>query len=201
MSLLVETIRVDYGKLLNISYHNERMERTLSNLFGKQGTVCLEKIIDVPQSALYGVYKCRVVYDDKNTEIEFIPYILKKVSSLRLVYDDLISYTYKYTDRRNINRLLDLRGGCDDILIIKNGMVTDTSYANVILKDKNGKWVTPSTYLLNGTRRSKLLNSKCIAEADIRVADLDKYSEVRLINAMIGIDDSVSVPVNNIMLL
>ncbi len=71
----------------------------------------------------------------------------------------------------------------------------------MILKDQNGNWITPSTYLLNGTRRSKLLNSKCIAEADIRVADLDKYSEVRLINAMIGIDDSVSVPVNKIILL
>lgn len=200
MSLLVETIRVDYGKLLNINYHNERMERTLSNLFGKKGSVCLEKIINVPQSALDGVYKCRVVYDDKNTEIEFIPYIIKEVSSLRLVYDDHISYSYKYTDRRNINRLLDLRGGCDDILIIKNGKVTDTSYSNVVLKDQNGKWITPSTYLLNGTRRSKLLYNKSIAEADICVADLNKYSEVKLINAMIGIDDSMSVPVSEIML-
>lgn len=189
------------GKLLNINYHNERMERSLFDLFGKKSPVYLEKIIDVPMSALNGVYKCRVVYDDKNTEIEFIPYIIREVRSLRIVYDDGISYSYKFADRLNLNRLFGLRGECDDILIIKNGLVTDSSYANVILKNKNGNWVTPSSCLLKGTRRSKLLNDKCISEADITVADMDKYSEIRLINAMIGIDDSISIPVNELLRL
>lgn len=199
MSLLVETIKVVGGKLMNITYHNERMELTLYDLFGKKGSVNLEKIIEVPHSALDGIYKCRVVYDIKITEIEFIPYILKDLRSLRLVYDDNISYSHKYTDRININSLMDQRKGCDDILIIKNGKVTDTSYANVILKDQNGNWITPSSYLLNGTRRSNLLNNRCITEADIHADDLKKYSEIRVINAMIGIDDSMSIPVNKIL--
>jgi 4-amino-4-deoxychorismate lyase len=201
MSLLVETIKVEHGKLLNITYHNERMERSLSELFGKKGTVYLEKIIDLPQSVSEGIYKCRVIYDEKNTEIEFVPYIHRKVRSLRLVYDDSISYSYKFADRLNLNRLFDLRGDCDDILIIKNGMVTDSSYANVILKNQNGNWVTPSTYLLKGTRRSCLLNDKSISEADISAADLDNYSEFRIINAMIGIDDSESIPVRELLLV
>ena len=199
MSLLVESIKVLDGKLLNINMHNERMERSLLDLFGKRGTVLLEKIIEVPQSALIGVYKCRVVYDDKNIEIEFIPYIFRKVRSLRIVYDDFISYSYKYADRSELKRLFDLRGECDDILIIRNGLVTDSSYANVIMRDKDGKWVTPSSCLLKGTRRSQLLSDKRVSEADIPVTDLDKYTEIRLINAMIGIDDSESIPVSELL--
>lgn len=201
MSLLVESIKVLDGKLLNINKHNERMERSLFDLYGKKGTVSLEKIIEVPQSALYGVYKCRVVYDDKNTEIEFIPYIIREVRSLRIVNDDDISYSYKFADRLNLSRLFDLRGECDDILIIKNGLVTDTSYANVILKDHNGRWCTPSSCLLKGTRRSQLLDDKSLTETRISVADLENYSEIRLINAMIGIDDSESIPVSELLSL
>lgn len=190
---------MEHGKLLNITYHNERMERTLFDLFGKKGAVALEKIIEVPDYASEKLYKCRVVYDEKYTKIEFTPYVLKSIESLRMITDNMISYSYKYTNRSNINRLLDLRGGCDDILIIKNGKVTDTSYANVILKDQNGTWVTPSSYLLRGTRRSNLLKNKYITETDVYAADLNKYSEIRVINAMIGIDDSMSIPVNRIL--
>jgi 4-amino-4-deoxychorismate lyase len=175
------------------------MERSLFDLFGKKGTVSLEKIIAVPQSAQDGVYKCRVLYDQNITTIEFIPYIIREVRSLRIVYDDGISYSYKFSDRLSIKRLFDLRGKCDDILIIKNGLVTDSSYANVILKDQNSDWITPRSCLLKGTRRSQLLNDKCISEAEISVADLKKYSEIRLINAMIGIEDSESIPVSEIL--
>lgn len=199
MSLLVESIKVQDGKLLNINQHNERMERSLFDLFGKKSTVYLEKIIDVPASARKGIYKCRVVYDDISTEAEFIPYIIHEVRSLRIVYDDEISYSYKFAERSDLIRLYGLRGECDDILIIKNGLVTDTSYANVILKDKNGTWFTPSSCLLKGTRRSKLLNDKIISEADISVGHLNKYSELRIINAMIGIDDSKSIPVSELL--
>jgi 4-amino-4-deoxychorismate lyase len=174
------------------------MGRSLKDLFGIKGDVHLEKIIDVPQNALKGVYKCRVIYDEKNVEIEFIPYVLRPVRSLRLVNDDNISYSYKFTDRTKIERLSELRGGCDDILIIKNGMVTDTSFANVIFMDINGNWVTPSTCLLKGTRRFNLLNNRIITEKDIHVYDLKHYIEIKLINAMIGIEDSEKIKITDL---
>jgi 4-amino-4-deoxychorismate lyase len=90
---------------------------------------------------------------------------------------------------------MDQRGGSDDILIIKNGMVTDTSYSNVIFRDKIGNWVTPSTCLLKGTRRLNLLKNRIITETDIRVSDLKYYNEIRLINAMIGIGDSEKIQI------
>jgi len=199
MSRLVETIKVDNGKLLNICYHNERMGRSIKDLFGNKGDVHLEKIIDVPHYALKGVFKCRVIYDEKNIEIEFIPYVLQPVRSLRLVNDDSISYSYKFTDRTKIERLMDLRGGCDDILIIKNGMVTDTSYANVVFRDFNGNWVTPSTCLLKGTRRFNLLNNRIITETDIHVSDLNHFNEIMLINAMIGFGESEKIPITELI--
>lgn len=199
MSLLVETIKSENGKLLNISFHNERMIRSLYELFGHRAETDLNNIITVPPFAIRGLFKCRVVYDDKSMEIEFVPYKIRMVNSLKVVTDNNIHYPHKYTDRSAINKLTELKGECDDILIIQNGMVTDSSYANVIFKNLNGNWVTPSTYLLSGTMRSALLKLGLISETRISYRDIEKYSEVRLINAMIGIDDSVGIPVQNIL--
>jgi len=198
MSLLVETIRTEKGKLLNISFHNERMVRSLYEVFGLRNEPDLGKIIDVPEFALKGIYKCRVEYDQKIRKIEFLPYKINVIRSLKLVEDNTIEYAYKFTDRKRIEELVATRGEDDDILIIKDGMVTDTSYANVVFKDFNGNWVTPSTYLLPGTRRANLLKHKLIIEASIAYKDINKYSEVRLINAMLGLYDTEGIPVGNI---
>ncbi len=199
MSLLVETIKVENGALLNISFHNERMNRSLFEVFGLRNETDLEKIIKVPAFACNGIYKCRVEYDDKTTKIEFLPYIIRPVRSLKMIHDDNISYSYKYIERDDIHRLMEMRGDCDDILIIKKGMVTDSSYSNVVFRDLNGNWVTPSTYLLPGTRQASLLQMGQITETIIAYRDINKYTELKLINAMIGIDDTEGIPVGNII--
>ena len=94
---------------------------------------------------------------------------------------------------------MEMRGDCDDILIINKGMVTDSSYANVVFRDLDGNWVTPSTYLLSGTKRASLLQKGLIKETIITYRDLNKYTEVKLINAMIGIDDTEEILVSNII--
>lgn len=199
MYLLVETIRVENGIPLNISFHNDRMIRSLYGIYGLRKEPFLDKILKVPEFAGSGVFKCRVMYDDKTSDIEFIPYTFRSVRSLKLITDENICYPYKFIARDKINRLMERRGDCDDILIIKNGMVTDTSYSNVIFKDNNGNWVTPSAFLLPGTRRANLLKNGLITEAKILVTDLFKYSEVKLINAMLGIDETEGIPVASII--
>jgi 4-amino-4-deoxychorismate lyase len=94
---------------------------------------------------------------------------------------------------------MEMRGDCDDILIIKKGMVTDSSYSNVVFKDLNGSWVTPSTYLLPGTRRASLLMRGEITECEIRSIDIGMYTELKLINAMLGLNDTEGIPVTNII--
>ena len=198
MSRLVETIKSENGILQNISFHNERMIRSLYEVFGIKKESNIGSIITVPQFAMNGIYKCRVVYDDKNIEIDFQKYNIRPVRTIKIVEDNDINYPHKFTDRENINRLFELREHCDDILIIKKGMITDSSYANVILKDPNGKWVTPSSCLLPGTRRASLLQRKEISEAVITYNDLHKYLEIKLINAMIDIDDTMGIPISQI---
>jgi len=198
MCRLVETIRAENGKLMNISYHNDRVMRTLYDIYGLKSGIDLENSIVIPPFALHGIYKCRVLYDNKSIEIEFLKYAISHVRSLKLVYDDSINYSYKYANRENIDKLMQLREKCDDILIIKNGMVTDSSYANVIFLDKNGVWYTPASYLLPGTMRASLLKKRQISETEIRMTDIKKYTELRLINAMRDIESSAGVPVSHI---
>ena len=198
MSRLVESIKIENGNMLNVGFHNERMIRSLYGIFGVKKEPDIEKLIVVPEFAKTGVYKCRLIYDDKSSHVEFIPYIIKPVRSLKLIIDENICYPYKYVERDNLNRLMDLRGDCDDILIVKNGMVTDSSYANVVFSDSAGKCVTPATFLLPGIMRASLLSRGLLMEVSISSSDIKKYTEVKLINAMFGLDDTQPIPINSI---
>lgn len=200
MSLLVETIRIEDGIPVNISFHNERMMRTMRDLFSIAIPVDLLDILTVPDNAKMGIFKCRVEYDREVRKIEFVRYYIKPVNSLKLTEDNHISYPFKFSDRRMLDELLKRRGDCDDILIVRNGMITDTSYANVVLKNQTGKWFTPTTFLLPGTRRARLLQQGIIGETKISLNDLKKYSEIRLINAMIGIDDTEGIPCSKVII-
>jgi 4-amino-4-deoxychorismate lyase len=199
MSLLVESIRVENSELLNISFHNERMQKSILDLFGKSYKPDLEYEIKIPDHAGRGILKCRIEYDTIIRKIEFIPYNMKIVRSLKLVEDNTIEYAYKFADRAKIEKLVSERGNCDEILIVKNGMITDSSYANVIFRDHEGRWITPLTYLLAGTRRASLLLSGEISEAIVTYNDIGNYSEVKLINSMIGIDDTKGIPITSVI--
>jgi 4-amino-4-deoxychorismate lyase len=196
---LVETIRVENGKLQNIDFHNERLIRSLHAVFSLKTAIDLEKIITICETAQRGIFKCRVEYDREIRKIEFLPYVIKPIKSLKLIEDNKIDYRFKFTDRTAIERLMTNREECDDILIVKNGYVTDSSYANLVFKTRSGNWVTPSTYLLQGTRRTGLLKHGVITEAAIRLDDIQNYTEVRLINSMIGINETVGIPVSKII--
>ena len=68
---------------------------------------------------------------------------------------------------------------CDDILIVKQGFITDTSYSNVLFY--NGKeWLTPTHPLLKGTQRASLLDQEIIRVAEIRLEDLHHFKKVTL---------------------
>ena len=80
---------------------------------------------------------------------------------------------------------------------IKNGLVTDTSFSNVLLY--NGiDYFTPKTPLLVGTKRSLLLSQGLIKEKDIDVAQLSDYQHIILINAMMGIADGLVIPISQV---
>ena len=99
MSLLFETIKVKDGNFCNLHYHSERMNGAREKLFGSANSIDLEGILTVPENCKTGIYKCRVEYDYYIHRIEFIPYKIRKIKTLQLIFDDEISYRYKYSNR------------------------------------------------------------------------------------------------------
>ena len=197
MSLLIESIKLLDGTFYNLSHHEQRMNRSLKSLCGVHDHVDLEVLLSKVDVPTQGLFKCRIVYDDTSREIELQPYQYKKIQSLRVVEHDRINYEFKYTDRKLINRLYELRKDCDDILIVKRGFVTDSSYSNIVFR-RNNHWVTPWSALLKGTQRQKLLDQNIIQEDDIRLEDIRTFQSFKLINAMFEFDGD-QIDVSNIV--
>lgn len=197
MSLLIESIKLLDGQFHNLFYHEQRMNRALKMLCGTQDHFNLEEFLQHVEKPQSGLYKCRLVYDDQSREIEFVPYQPKVIQNLRIVEHDRISYEFKFTNRKLITRLFDLRKECDDILIVKKGYVTDSSYANIVFR-RGKKWLTPWSALLKGTMRAQLLERNEIGEEEIRVEDIKNFESFKLINAMLEFDGP-EIEVSNIV--
>ncbi|MCD8041569.1 MAG: aminotransferase class IV family protein [Tannerellaceae bacterium] len=190
----VESLRIENGQICHLRYHNERMNRTRREVLG-----CID-LIDLRGYIHPGQYreitKCRVEYRENVLKVEFDPYRLREIRTLKPVTCDSVCYHYKSTNRDCLNKLFALREECDDILIIKNGLLTDTFAANVALY--NGKeWHTPTTPLLPGTTRARLLDQGTIKEQDIPLTALSNYQTIRIFNAMINFG-RIELPVSAI---
>lgn len=197
MSLFIESIKLVDGKFCNLFYHEQRMIRSLEQVCGMDEDIDLEKFLSELEVPSKGLFKCRIVYDEVKKDIEFIPYQSKEIKSLKVVEHDRISYEYKYTDRKTIDKLHEQREGCDDILIVKKGNVTDSSYANIVFR-KGKNWYTPWSPLLKGTMRQNLIDNEKISPEVISVDDIKKYKTFKLINAMFEFDGP-EIDVSNII--
>lgn len=131
-----------------------------------------------------GRFKLRLKYDYKLRSVEFLEYKLRTVNSLRLIAIQHETMLYKQSDRRIIDAAFAQRGDCDDVLLTRNGMIADTSYANIALFDGH-HWKSPRIPLLYGTRRAFLLDQKIIQPEDIHVDDLSRFTLLRMFNALI----------------
>ncbi len=185
MSLLLESIKLLNGEYQNLFYHEQRMNNSLRVLFGENQWFNLEEFMSQLEKPASGLFKCRITYDDQSKDVEFIPYVPKSIQYLKLVEDDDIDYEHKFVDRKQIDRLFMQRSTCDDILIVKEGRITDSSYSNIVFRRKNS-WYTPWSALLKGTMRQNLLEWNDIEEEDIFVEDIKSFDSFKLINAMLG---------------
>lgn len=187
MSRLIESIKLDNGRFHRLHFHQARVDRSLIDLFQLKGAINLADELSKQAVPKAGIYKCRVVYQDRVESIEFILYEPKSIQSLKVVHDEAITYACKYENRSRINALMEQKQSCDDILIVKNGFVTDSSISNIIFFD-GYKWVTPNTPLLKGTMRQFLLEAAEIKEEAITLQNIHSFKTFRLINAMLGFD-------------
>ncbi len=177
----LETILCNHGVAHHLSYHQQRLDSTLKK-FNSSTSYPLSELITPPDDVLY---RCRFLYDESQYYIEYLPYIPKNITSLRLIHDNTIEYSSKYSNRSSLDKLFDTRDGCDDILIVKNGYLTDTPIANIALFIDN-QWLTPDTPLLEGTTRLRLIDEGKIIPARLSVSDALKAPKIALMNAMIG---------------
>lgn len=179
--MVFETICCIDGAAQHLAYHQARLDHALQTL-GANEKIDLASSINPPEE---GMYRCRFVWNPLNTSIEFIPYTPRSITSLTLIYDDTIEYSLKYSDRQHLNTLFELRGECDDVVIVKNSLLSDTTIANLALKI-DGQWYTPESPLLEGTTRARLLDEGFLLTAPLSPSDLANASSIAIMNAMVG---------------
>ena len=110
-----------------------------------------------------------------------------------------LDYSYKYVNRDSLDALKKSRtdNPLEDILIVKNGCITDTSFSNIAFYN-GSSWVTPDTPLLKGTKRACYLQSGKLMEKRITPDDLRQFHKARLINAMLDLEIGEDISINNI---
>jgi 4-amino-4-deoxychorismate lyase len=200
MCQLLETIKVKHNSLQHVSYHNNRVNNSRKLLFKSKKPWDLSKIIRIPDLDQNTIYRCRFLYGRESDGFEFTPYIKRDVRKLFLVECGDLEYSFKYADRSAIEKLRNNIPDPEssDILLVKNGLITDTSFSNIALFD-GSKWYTPATPLLMGTKREYYIDNRIIFKREIKPADIPNYRKARLINAMLDLYEGEDISVSNIL--
>lgn len=199
MCLLFESIKIKDGFVYHLDLHQRRMDRSIEEIFKAPNKLKISDILDEVEIPKNGLFKARVVYGERLKSVEIIPYKQRKIKSLRVVQCNEIEYQFKYADRKLINELVSNNSDVDDIIILRNGLITDSSYSNLIFW--NGvEWHTPSSPLLNGIQRNFLLAKNKIKSTKISLESLSKYQKIGLINAMMDIDEMPIIRMDKIQI-
>lgn len=197
MSQFIESIRIEDQKPFLLEYHQQRINDTFKH-FGVQGSIDLTKVFKSLEHDEDGMYKWRVVYSlDKTYKFKVIPYAFPNIKDFQLVENNTLDYAFKFADRKIFDKMLSKSDG-EEIIIVKNNHITDTSYANLLFL-KGKQWVTPNTCLLNGVQRQQLLKNKRIEEAEITRNNLKEYTHFQIINAMNTMDNDFVYPIEKII--
>jgi len=194
MYQFIESICCLEGEAKLLRQHQARVDSTFANFFPQNSPLDLNSTVqNIPSK---GKYKCRLLYDAVSFSVEYQPYKTSDISSLQVVHDNHIDYKFKSTNRSPLDSLYEQRSEADDIIIIRNGLVTDSYYANLAFFDGT-EWWTPESPLLEGIKRAFLLDKNRIKTKNIYEKDLSSFIKVSLINAMLDLGE-VEIPVDRI---
>lgn len=174
-----ETIKCDDYEIFNLNYHNKRVSNTVGLNLNLQ-----EYVYPISNDLL----RCKLIYSEQGIEdVQYFKYQKREIKSFKIIYDNKIEYSKKFLDRTYIDKLFKQKDNADEIIIIKNNLLTDTSIANIAIFDGTS-WITPKKPLLYGTTRARLLEEKMVFEKDITLDMLKEAKKVALMNAMIDFD-------------
>jgi 4-amino-4-deoxychorismate lyase len=155
----------------------------MKRLFSVPAYPVLKDLINVPSEYKTGLVKCRVIYSEGIESIAYENYTKPSIESIKLIEDNGISYDHKFLIR---DRLSQWKATCkpkEDFIIVKNGLLTDGFYYNVVV-EMNGMLYTPEKPLLKGVMRQYLIDRKIIVSKNLTVDDLKASKKIHLINAL-----------------
>lgn len=190
MSLLLESILYQNGRFSLLDYHILRMEKCCREM-GWEFPPDLDRHLKPSTRAVDGKYKVRILYNRKIGQSEWIPYQKASPERVGIVNAGDFSYSLKYADRSFFTEQKAKWSIYDDLIFEKKGLITDSSYCNLLARI-NDRWLTPAKPLLQGVRRSYLLDRGLVVTADLSPEHLlEKATEIRLINALMPFDDCI----------
>jgi 4-amino-4-deoxychorismate lyase len=197
MSQFIESIKIEDQKAFLLDLHQKRVNDTFAH-FGKENSIDLEKIFKSLEHDEDGLYKLRIVYDlNRNFRHQLIPYAIAEIDNFQLIENNSYDYSFKFEERKEFE-IMKAKAKTEEIIIVKNNHITDTSYTNLLfLKGKD--WFTPTTFLLNGVMRQHLLKEKKIKEAEITLQNIKEFTHFQLINSMNDFDDMFIYPIERIV--
>lgn len=194
--MIFETVAIIQGVPRHLAFHQQRLDRSRKAL-GLEGAVIeLDKVIVVPEEYQQGLVRCRINVAEEVQSVTFSPFKPSPVRHLILVERE-ISYPHKFCDRSAFEQLRVEHSEFDDVIITREGMLTDSTMANLALFDGE-QWITPTTPLLPGTMRARLVQAGTLLEREVHRRDLPKYQGIVLINALRGFNPEAAVPAASI---
>ena len=196
--MFLETIRVQDGHARHVADHIDRMRRTALHFGFTAPALPADLDALVPHDLRTGIVRCRIVYGHTLREITFTPYRRRRLERLIAVDAGTMDYAFKYADRSPLARPNIPLSEADELLFVRGGYVTDTSYTNLILR-RGDELITPDTFLLDGTCRRRLLRTTQVRTAQVRLSDLPAYDELLLVNAMMPLGEALRLPVTSVV--
>ncbi|MBP1672354.1 MAG: branched-chain amino acid aminotransferase [Bacteroidetes bacterium] len=189
MSRFLETIAIIDKIPQHVESHQKRME--------KCSLVQLNPFLNLIKVPTFRQYKLSILYNETQIEkFQLSPYSPSTINKFKVLIDNEIDYSLKYADRSRLEQLKSKAQMCDEVIIVKNGEVTDTSFSNLLFWD-GVKWITPENPLLKGTCRERLLQNGIISSQKISVNQLGTFSKMMLINAMLDFDEDRAIPIDS----
>ena len=194
---LLESIFLKDGQFRHLEIHQKRIDYSRKQALNLENKLDLENYLAQNKIPQRGIFKCRFLYGAHFADPEFIAYEYKPINSLKIAEANALNYALKFSNREAINDIYSIRGACDDVLLVKQGFITDSSYCNIAFRE-DSQWFTPDKPLLKGVQRQFLLNQEIINEQEIRLSDLARFSSFKLFNAMIDWQLAAEIPVEAI---
>ena len=192
-----ESIAMANGIPRNLFFHQARVDKTFKHFYPKSESHHLEYLLSKLEIKNAPLVKCKFSYNDTIFKFYQSIYTKKIFTSFQMIQADTLEYSFKFTDRSSIDKLLKHIPLDHQAIFIKKKFITDSGFSNLIFFD-GYRWLTPARPLLAGTMRASLLSEMSIHEENIEPKHLRLFKSFKLINALNSFENETEYPIASI---